>query len=293
MYGSLDFSYLSRELSYSLGREIKIDKVQAIGGGSISHTFKLISASEVFFLKTNSNSNAKVMFQAEVEGLELLRIKSKFSIPKPIGLFEKGNNTYLIMKYIESATQSKTYWDDLAITLADLHKNGSTYFGFLHNNFIGSLPQQNTFEPDWCSFFTNQRIQPMIKRAYNANLLGKQELAKMESILYKITDLMPVEPPALIHGDLWSGNLMVSSQGDPCLIDPAVYYGHREMDISFTHMFGGFNSIFYNVYQEVYPLQPGFSERIDLYNLYPLLVHLNLFGRGYFAEINTIINRFR
>jgi fructosamine-3-kinase len=115
----------------------------------------------------------------------------------------------------------------------------------------------------------------------------------MERTLPKILDLMPKEPPALVHGDLWSGNLMVDEQGNPCLVDPAVYYGHREMDIAFSRLFGGFSHDFYLSYHEAFPMEPGIENRIDLYNLYPLFVHLNLFGRSYFGQIDMTVSRFK
>ena len=133
---------------------------------------------------------------------------------------------------------------------------------------------------------------PMVKMAVDNKLATAVFVANIELVLKEIITIMPEEPPALVHGDLWSGNLMVDSKGQPCLIDPAVYYGHREMDLAFSHLFGGFDQRFYEVYHDVYPLQPGFDKRIDLYNLYPLLVHLNLFGRSYLGQIENIIARF-
>jgi fructosamine-3-kinase len=132
----------------------------------------------------------------------------------------------------------------------------------------------------------------MVEMALNNGLITNAFVASIELALDKIVELMPKEPPAFIHGDLWSGNLMVDSQGQPCLIDPSVYYGHREMDIAFSHLFGGFDQQFYETYQDVYPFEPGFSSRIDLYNLYPLLVHLNLFGRSYLGQIESTLSRF-
>jgi protein-ribulosamine 3-kinase len=227
-----------------------------------------------------------------MSGLDLLRRFSVFDIPKVITQSSKGGNAYLIMELIEPASKSVVYWQELGIKLAELHRNSITKFGLDEDNFIGSLPQKNKFEDDWSTFFTNQRIMPMIKMASDNSLLQKGERNTLESALSKITELMPKEAPSLLHGDLWSGNLMTSANGEPCLIDPAVYYGHREMDIAFSHLFGGFSPDFYHSYQEAYPMESGFNQRIDLYNLYPLLVHLNLFGRSYIGQINSITGQF-
>lgn len=292
MHANIDLNTLSKILSENLDEKVIIQDAINVGGGSISSTYKLLSTDRFFFLKLNSSPMAEVMFRAEVRGLEILNRYSQFDIPEVITLSSDGERAYLIMELIESAAKTKTYWQELGTKLAALHRNNSAKFGLEEDNFIGSLPQKNKLENDWPTFFINQRIVPMIKTASNNNLIEKGERVKLESSLSKIIELMPVEPPALIHGDLWSGNQITNAQGEPCLIDPAVYYGHREMDIAFSHLFGGFESEFYQSYQEAFPMEPGFSQRIDLYNLYPLLVHLNLFGRSYISQINSTTSRF-
>jgi len=292
MHANIDLDYLSKVLSDQLEETLTIKNVSSVGGGSISSTYKISTTNRAFFLKVNSSRNAEEMFRAEVKGLEILRKFSAFSIPEIITVLADRYNTFLIMELIESAVKTKSYWQDLAVKLANLHKQSNSNFGLRYDNFIGSLPQINSFESDWQAFFIDQRIAPMVKMAFDDGLMEKQEKISLESALIQITDFMPKELPALIHGDLWSGNLMTDSIGEPCLIDPAVYFGHREMDMAFSHLFGGFSQEFYSVYQEVYPMEPGFSQRLDLYNLYPLLVHLNLFGRSYIGQINSIVGRF-
>jgi protein-ribulosamine 3-kinase len=283
---------LSNLLSKAIAKPVKVEEMIPIGGGSISRSYKLRSTAGSFFLKINSGVNAGKMFKAEANGLDLLRRNSNFKIPRVIGNYTDGNESFLLMEYIESANHQSHYWQDLASRLAELHRHTHNKFGLDKSNYIGSLLQKNTFEEDWPTFFINQRILPMVSMARNQALVTAQFVVAMESALPVLTEIMPKESPALVHGDLWSGNLMVDASGNPCLVDPAVYYGHREMDIAFSRLFGGFDEQFYQVYQQAYPMEPGYNERLDIYNLYPLMVHLNLFGRSYLGQIEMILARF-
>jgi protein-ribulosamine 3-kinase len=292
MHAVINKIRISELLSRALSQLVEVSGLSPVGGGSISSTYKIMSSAGIFFLKVNDAEYADAMFNTEANGLDLLRENSAFTIPQVISINNEGNTAFLLMNFIDSSSIGNNYWQELGINLAELHRQTNSIFGLSENNFIGSLPQQNDFAGDWSSFFIDRRILPMVKMAVNNGLVTNALVVKIEIVLNNIADLMPKEPPALVHGDLWSGNLMVDSQGQPCLIDPAVYYGHREMDIAFSHLFGGFEQRFYEVYQDVYPLEPGFDSRIDIYNLYPLLVHLNLFGRSYLGQIENILARF-
>ena len=292
MHAVINKNRLSELLSRALSQPVEVSELSSVGGGSISRTYKILSSVGLFFLKVNEGKDASMMFKTEAEGLELLHEKSAFTIPQVISVSSDGNTAFLLMSFIDSSSKGNNYWQELGINLAELHRQTNSIFGLSENNFIGSLPQQNDFTGDWSSFFIDRRILPMVKMAINNGLVTNAFVAKIELVLNNIVELIPKEPPALVHGDLWSGNLMVDSQGQPCLIDPAVYYGHREMDIAFSHLFGGFDNQFYETYQEIFPLEPGFDTRIDIYNLYPLLVHLNLFGRSYLGQTENILARF-
>ena len=292
MHATINKNLITRLLSQALAKPVEINELRSVGGGSISRAYKISSSAGMFFLKVNDRENASTMFRTEANGLDLLREKSTFTIPQVVSSYNEGNTAYLLMDFIDSLSRKNNYWEDLGIKLAELHRQTNSSFGLSENNFIGSLPQQNDFAEDWSSFFIDHRILPMVKMAINNGLVTNAFVANIEIVLNNIVDLMPKETPAFVHGDLWSGNLMVDAKGQPCLIDPAVYYGHREMDIAFSHLFGGFDQRFYETYQDVYPLEPGFDNRLDLYNIYPLLVHLNLFGRSYLGQIENIIARF-
>ncbi|HZI24010.1 MAG TPA: fructosamine kinase family protein, partial [Chryseolinea sp.] len=155
------------------------------------------------------------------------------------------------------------------------------------------LPQFNNQNTSWVNFFIEQRLQVQVNLAIE-NGVAKADWEKKFAALYnKLPGLIPVEAPSLLHGDLWSGNLITDEKGEPCLIDPAVYYGNREADMAMTKLFGGFSGRFYAAYQEAFPLSPGHEQRVDLYNLYPLMVHVNLFGGSYVHSVESILGAFR
>jgi fructosamine-3-kinase len=179
------------------------------------------------------------------------------------------------------------------MSLAKLHEVKSDQYGLDHDNYIGSLAQSNTKHPDWKSFFITERIQPQLKLAMEKGLIDMEMIKQFESFFDHFDDLIPEEPPALLHGDLWNGNYLVSNSGKAALIDPAVYFGHREMDLAMTKLFGGFDAEFYQAYNEKFPLKKGWEKRIPIHNLYPLLVHVNLFGSGYVSQIKLILNNLK
>jgi len=164
-----------------------------------------------------------------------------------------------------------------------------SFYGWHEDNYIGSLVQQNTRHTTWEDFFINCRITPLVKLLYDAGIYSSKDLTLTDNFCKHGKDIFPKEKPCLLHGDLWSGNFMITNKGEPVLIDPAVYCGHREMDIGMTKLFGGFDNLFYQSYNEVYPLEHGWKERLAFAQLYPLLVHAVLFGGHYIEQTRTII----
>ena len=271
---------------------ISIESVRPVGGGSISRAYAIMTTAGNYFLKANNQDLAMTMFEAEMDGLKTLKEASNFAIPAVHGSTKLNGMAYLLMDLIIPAPRNSAYWQELGQNLASLHRNSNESFGYDRSNFIGSLPQANEYYSDWGEFFINERMHPMIRLARDQQLVDNSFVLKFDTAMPKIISEMPVEAPSLIHGDLWSGNLMVDADGMATIIDPAVYYGHREIDIAFSQMFGGFSNDFYVAYDEAYPMEPGFDRRAGLYNLYPYLVHLNLFGRSYFGHIDATIRQF-
>jgi len=289
---------LSDSLLQSIEQNIdgKIRNISRVSGGSINQAAKISTDDASFFIKWNTGSQSEDMFKKEAKGLTLLKSAgTDLLIPDTIatGFDERTGAHYLIMEYLEQASRENNNRGKTARNfgqqLARLHQQTNTQFGLDYNNYIGSLPQKNTFHEDWITFFIEIRLQPLVRKAQDAGLLSGTDLSKFSTLYKKLPDVMPPDSPSLLHGDLWSGNYFFCKNGKTAIYDPAVYYGHREIELAFTKLFGGFSAAFYKGYNEVKALEPGFNNRIDYYNLYPLLVHVNLFGGGYVNQVRSII----
>ena len=173
-----------------------------------------------------------------------------------------------------------------------MHRNSAEQFGLDHDNYMGSLVQSNRGHGTWTEFFIQERLVPQVAIAKNHGLINAILLDQFETLYTMLDQLCPQEKPALIHGDLWSGNYMIDRMQQPVLIDPAIAYSNREADLAMTTLFGGFQNSFYEAYNEAYPLQNDWQNRLDLWNLYPLLIHLNLFGLSYLSQIKQILKRY-
>jgi protein-ribulosamine 3-kinase len=271
---------------------IDVLSAQNVSGGSINQAVKITSGKGNFFLKWNSSA-PEDFFTKEAEGLTLLKsTNSVFRVPEVIVTAKPDNDRpgFLLMEYIEEGRSGNSF--QFGAELANLHQTTAPQFGLETNNYIGSLPQSNRRHDEWQGFFSEERIKPQLKMAIDSKKLEKSLLAHWDRLASKLDELLPPTKPSLIHGDLWGGNYLFDSTGKATLIDPAVYYGHPEMDLAFSKMFGGFSGDFYEGYESVAPLEPGFSERVPIYNLYPLLVHVNLFGGHYTSQAAQLLKKY-
>ncbi len=232
------------------------------------------------------------MFEAEAMGLDLLRKTNTFRIPATIAHGSTEAGAFLLMELIETGYRASGFWEEFGASLAQLHRHSVGQFGLDHHNFIGSLPQPNHPHPTWPEFYIHERLQPQLDLALQSQRLSSSDAKHFEKLYLKLPELCPAEPPALTHGDLWSGNFMVAADSHPVLIDPAVSYAHREMDLAMSRLFGDFDRPFYRSYEEVWPLAPGFEQRLPIYQLYYLMVHVNLFGGGYVGSVRTVVRQF-
>ena len=221
-----------------------------------------------------------------------MKQKSPIGIPEVFGSGKVDQHVFLVMEWIEKGPPHGSFWQDFGEKLADQHQQTQNQYGLEYDNHIGRLPQSNTTHVSWYEFFIEERLKPQISLAKQHRLIDSSLIGKFESLFNKLGYLVPPEPPALLHGDLWNGNFICGEDGSPYIFDPAVYYGHRETELAFTHLFGGFDRKFYHAYQQAFPLSPGFDNRIDIHNLYPLLVHVNLFGTSYLSGIKSTLRRF-
>lgn len=267
-------------------------KYKPLQGGDINHVYGVQQGRDRSVIKINRANKFPEMFKKEAEGLHELGRVGKLKTPKVQEVGVYGGYQYLVLEYVKESSPSGMFWNQFGLGLAAQHQTSAEKFGWKTDNYIGALHQSNAQHDSWTEFLIEERFKPQLKLALNEGIISQSECKKVEAIYSKCEELWPAEPPALLHGDLWSGNYLTGIFDDPYLIDPAVYYGHREMDLGMMHLFGGFDPQLFDSYDRKFPLEKGWKDRIKYNQLYPLLVHLNLFGRGYFGQINAIVSRF-
>lgn len=261
------------------------------GGGSINDSRRIESTHGKFFVKINDASPYPKMFEHEADGLAFLSKHSSFEIPKVIGTGVTNDIQWIIMEYIDHAAKRDDFWQQFGVKLAHMHKQTHDMFGYETDNYLGSLPQYNSYKKTWAEFFAENRIAPQLKLAKDAGLASDQMVKLLEKVMTRVDQYFPIEPPAVVHGDLWTGNFTTNIKGEATIFDPAAHYGHREMDIAMSRLFGGFDARFYDAYNEVYPLEKGWEKRLPIADLYPLLAHLNIFGGTYAYQIMNILRQ--
>ncbi|GAB4344051.1 MAG: fructosamine kinase family protein [Flammeovirgaceae bacterium] len=281
----------------STGYNVRIEEIHFESGGCINNALKIKTSKGVFFFKYNIDKPIE-MFEKEARGLNLLKENFSLTVPTVVGYGKIMEKSYLILEYIQSRFPQKNYWQKLGESLAELHKkNISELFGLQYDNFIGSIPQQNQPMTDnWEEFFVEKRLRNAFGRAFYHGLIDESYMRLLDRLSEKIqkNKYAFFEPcaPSLLHGDLWSGNVMPDEKGNPCIYDPAIYFGNREIEIAFTRLFGGFEEDFYDAYCSCFPMNKGFREREALLNLYPLMIHVNLFGTGYLRGVKETLTKF-
>lgn len=266
--------------------------VRPVGGGCINQGTALRTTRGNFFLKWNRQADHR-FFGVEAEGLEALAASDAVRVPSVIAASGSGDEVaWLLLEWIEEGRPGRAGWFRLGRELATLHRDAGpggpdARFGWSGDNVIGSLPQPNVWSDDWAGFWAERRIRPLARELRERGALSTAQLAVVEAVAARADELLgpaaAADGPSLLHGDLWSGNVLFARDGTPVLIDPAVYVGHREVDLAMADLFGGFSGAFREAYDDARPLQPGYLRRRPAYQLYPLLVHARLFGGGYAA----------
>ncbi len=288
---------LELNLRHKISDRLKISGYKPVYGGDINTSFLLDTSEGPFFIKLNDANIFPAMFEKEARGIRTLKSARSIYLPEVILHGQVDDTAFLILEYIpDNGIRDSSFWTRFGYQLAELHRNTNTYFGFEEDNYIGSLIQINTPDTSWTGFFIENRIKYQLKIALNKGFFTQSDLEDFERLFEMLPHIIPDELPNLLHGDLWSGNFLADSNRGPVLIDPAVYYGSRETDLAMTQLFGGFEDAFYAAYHEAYPLQPGWQERMKIYQLYPLLVHVNLFGGSYENSVRrnleVVLNRY-
>ncbi|TXD81417.1 fructosamine kinase family protein [Subsaximicrobium wynnwilliamsii] len=264
---------------------LRITSAEALSGGDINEVYLLKTNSDYFVVKLNAVNKFPDMFEKESAGLKALRDTETIDIPEVLSYGDFEAHTYLIMAYRKEGAKQPDFWEGFGTQLADLHQHSNARFGFEADNYYGSLPQYNDYCDSAHAFYIEQRLKPQFKLARD----NGYEFKHLDAFYKQLESLIPDEKPALLHGDLWSGNYLTNSKGEPCLVDPAVAYGPREMDLAMMRLFGGFDPLLFQAYDAAFSLEPAWKDRIKLWQLYYILGHVNLFGGHYYAQAKTII----
>lgn len=293
------FTSLETAIHTLFGEEIKIEKTAPISGGDINEAYGMIlSDGKSIFMKSNTKENL-AFFTAEAAGLAAIARTEAIGTPRVLGVgtdVGRGGFSFLLLEFISAKNRNGHYWEEFAGQLSEMHRASTAglvpggKYGFAGDNYIGRRRQINRAHDSWISFFRDCRLEPQFRDA--ARYFDREDRKRIGSFLDHLDEIL-VEPdsPSLLHGDLWSGNVIAGNDGSAWLIDPAAYVGHAEADIAMTELFGGFPPAFYEAYRKAAPLQPGYERRRDVYNLYHLLNHLNMFGRMYLSEVIRILGR--
>ncbi len=287
----VDWDLIAQQITAHSGQPFRIQSTTAIGGGCINQAFKVSDENHSWFIKLNSVSRL-AMLAAEKTSLLAIAETGAIRVPQPLCIGTTRLHSYLVLEYIDFNAHQSAGDEAFGIKLANMHGHKGHCYGWSEDNTIGSTPQINTEMHDWCDFWREHRLGFQLRLAAVNGYQGRlqQRGEKLLACLNEIfADYRP--EPSLLHGDLWSGNYACSAAGDVVIFDPASYFGDREADLAMTELFGGFSSRFYQAYQATWPLTEGYPVRKQLYNLYHILNHLNLFGEGYLGQAEAMTDR--
>jgi len=285
------FAALAREIAALSGHACADEPTREVGGGSINSCYYWPSVSAPMFVKIAPRESAAA-FAAEADGLRELDAVHALRVPRVLATGVAGASAFLALEWLEVGRADEACEARLGAGLAALHRVSASRFGWWRDNTIGRSPQANGWCTQWLEFFRERRLRPQLALAARGSFAGLLA-ARGERLLAALPMLLADHnpQPALLHGDLWGGNWLATRGGEPALFDPAVYYGDRETDLAMTRLFGGFGTAFYRAYESAGPLPRGASLRVDLYNLYHVLNHANLFGGGYARQARELIDR--
>jgi len=273
-------------------RVIEVREVAPVKGASADSVLSatLQDGTQVF-VKVGDPEQVR-RFKAEAHGLEALAAADAIRVPEVLLVGGEGRHTYLVLEHFDLVPGTPASFARMGRELAQMHRKTAAHFGFERDNYIGLSPQANATGAAWPAFFRERRLEPQLKRVSagpSAGMWVEGGLRVAEALPLYFPGYAP--QPSLLHGDLWSGNAGFMPDGTPVIFDPAVYYGDREADFAMSELFGGFASQFRDAYREAWPLDPGYGVRRDLYNLYHVLNHVNLFGAGYVAQAQGLIRK--
>ncbi|MGB5198982.1 MAG: fructosamine kinase family protein [Sedimenticolaceae bacterium] len=271
---------IATQIATTTGQPFEPEPPRGLGGGCINSAFRLSDGHQAWFVKTNRAAMLD-MFEAEAEGLSALGASDTLRVPKVLCTGRREDVSYIVMQHLRLGHGTPLGWRMAGERLAGMHRNSARAFGWQRDNTIGATPQHNDWQVDWIAFWRDQRLGFQLAEAARNGYGGRLQTLG-EQLRERFAVLIDHAPgPALLHGDLWGGNLSFTENGEPTIYDPATYFGDREAELAMTELFGGFHADFYAAYRACWPLDSGYRVRKTLYNLYHVLNHLNLFGGGY------------
>lgn len=280
---------IAKEITKATGTPFEITDTRSVSGGCINQGYQLKGNDNTYFVKLNQASLVE-MFQAEALGLKQMYATNTITVPKPICWGVTGNNSYIVLEWLNLGRGNNSSWLEMGRQLAQMHSSGTANkFGWNMNNTIGSTPQINDWMDNWADFFAEKRIGYQLKLAKRKGGSFPDTDKVVAAVRDKLADRQP--EASIVHGDLWSGNADITADGKPIIFDPATYYGDREVDIAMTEVFGGFPGSFYQGYNQQWQLDSGYQKRKTIYNLYHILNHFNLFGAGYGSQAQRMIQQ--
>lgn len=273
----------------SFGYDVEILDFSVAAAGVVNTGARVSTSEGLFFVKLNEDKDTD-FFGSERKDLELLR--NHVPVPSVLASGKVQGHNFLLSEYIEEVPATKSSFEAAGRHLAALHQVRNDRFGHPYTNQLASVALPNEWKTDGIDFLIQNRILPMVGYCLMEEKIPVDLYRRIEQLCARLGSIIPQEEPSLLHGDLWTGNLMNQKPGNPVFIDPACHFGFRESELAFTYLFGGFDAAFYEAYLEIFPLEPGFGERVSIYHIHPLLVHVYLFGSGYILGLERILKRF-
>jgi fructosamine-3-kinase len=260
-----------------------------VSGGDINEAFQIITNTSDLFIKVNDHRRFLGLFEEEAKSINFIRNTGTIDTPKVLRTGNIGEHSYLLLEWITEGSRSSQSNYHFGRKLAGMHSCSDEYFGWNSDNYLGTVIQNNQKKNTWGEFFVENRLETFLRILKDQGVL---ELKIQDAFYNRMQKFFPEEKPALLHGDLWQGNYMINQNGECVLIDPATYFGHREIDLGMTRMFGGFSAEFYQGYQENYPLEKGWEGRLEIAQLIPLLVHAILFQGSYVSQVEAVLKKY-
>ncbi|RYG74260.1 fructosamine kinase [Lentibacillus lipolyticus] len=273
------------------GDHSSVKQAKRVAGGSINESYFVETEEQQYFIKYHHDPPAR-FFELEARGLDLIRQTNSIAVPEVYAYSDDKEGAFLVMEWVEGGHAHDTQWK-LGERIARMHQTFGDNHGFADDTFIGTLPQPNGLFSSWLDYYRDRRLKAQLTLGTERGCITGKRRERLERLLMNLEKWVPANvEPSYLHGDLWGGNWLAGQEGEPYVIDPSFLYGDRHFELAFTELFGGYAGDFYKAYQDRFPLSPDYEDVKPVYQLYYLLVHLNIFGEAYGSSVDTILKRY-